>query len=393
MKNRRDGILSLATIENVTLGHPDRQTELIADAVLDEMYKITTDARVAIEITGTGDKIAIGGEVNAQGYEVDMDALLRRAVNRVLHKQKLDDFAKKVTIINMVKEQSPEITNLVEKDDNTLGAGDQGHMWSYALNAPEYNYLPESFHLTEEIQRLRDEDYYHNPETFLGADAKVQITWNPLCGKIYSVVMSTQHDEGIDLDYLRGYVKENFIKPALKDFWHEDIILYINYAGSFVQGGIEADSSAVGRKLAITSAMGTVGGFLDNGELELTTIPMSGGASSGKSPEKVDRSGHLMARYIAKNIVASTGIKECLVQLSYVIGKPEPTSLLIQGEELSYVQVQRLSKQVCEQIDLTPQGIIDRFNLQQPMWMDVTWDGQFSNPDRPWEQLDLDFKL
>lgn len=116
--------LSLATIENVTLGHPDKQTELIADAVLDEMLKVTPDARVAIEITGTGNNIAIGGEVNAQGHEVDMDALLRRATDRVLHKQKLDDFSKELNIINMVKEQSSEITQLVEKEDgNSLGAG------------------------------------------------------------------------------------------------------------------------------------------------------------------------------------------------------------------------------------------------------------------------------
>ena len=385
--------LSLATIENVTLGHPDRQTELIADAVLDEMIKITPDARVAIEITGTGNNIAIGGEVNAQGHEVDMDALLRRAVDRVLHKQKLGDFAKELNIINMVKEQSSEITQLVEKEDDVLGAGDQGHMWSYALNAPEYNYLPEAFWLTEVIQRLRDEDYYNNPETFLGADAKVQMTWNPLDGKIYSVVLSTQHDEGVDLDYLRSYVRDKFIKKALGDLWHDDIKLYINYAGSFVLGGIQADSSAVGRKLAITTAMGTVGGYLNNGSLDLTKIPMSGGASSGKDSTKVDRSGHLMARYIAKNIVASLGIKECLVQLSYVIGKPEPTSILIQSDELDDEQIQSLVDQVCEQVDLTPSGIIERFDLLQPIWMDVTWDGQFNNKDRPWEQLDLEFKL
>lgn len=385
--------LSLATIENVTLGHPDRQTELIADAVLDEMIKVTPDARVAIEITGTGNNIAIGGEVNSQGHEVDMDALLRRAVDRVLHKQKLGDFAKELNIINMIKEQSSEITQLVEQEDDVLGAGDQGHMWSYALNAPEFNYLPEAFYLTEEIQRLRDEDYYNNPETFLGADAKVQMTWNPLDGKIYSVVMSTQHDEGVDLDELREYVKTNFIKPALGDLWHNDIKLYINHAGSFVLGGIQADSSAVGRKLAITTAMGTVGGYLNNGTLDLTKIPMSGGCSSGKDATKVDRSGHLMARYIAKNIVNSLGIKECLVQLSYVIGKPEPTSILIQSDELDDEQIQSLVEQVCEQVDLTPSGIIKRFDLLQPIWVDVTWDGQFNNPDRPWEQLDLEFKL
>ena len=385
--------LSLATIENVTLGHPDRQTELIADAVLDEMLKVTPDARVAIEITGTGNNIAIGGEVNSQGHEVDMDALLRRAVDRVLNRQKLGDFAKELNIINMVKEQSSEITSLVEQEDDVLGAGDQGHMWSYALNAPEYNYLPEAFWLTEVIQRLRDEDYYNNPETFLGADAKVQMTWNPLDGKIYSVVMSTQHDEGVDLDYLRSYVKDKFIKPALGDYWHDDIKLYINYAGSFVLGGIQADSSAVGRKLAITTAMGTVGGFLDNGSLNITKIPMSGGASSGKDSTKVDRSGHLMARYIAKNIVNSLDIDECLVQLSYVIGKPEPTSILIQSDELEDEDIQSLVQQVCEQLDLTPSGIIKRFNLQKPIWMDVTWDGQFNNRDRPWEQLDLEFKL
>ena len=385
--------LSLATIENVTLGHPDRQTELIADAVLDEMLKVTPDARVAIEITGTGNNIAIGGEVNSQGHEVDMDALLRRAVDRVLNRQKLGDFAKELNIINMVKEQSSEITSLVEQEDDVLGAGDQGHMWSYALNAPEYNYLPEAFWLTEVIQRLRDEDYYNNPDTFLGADAKVQMTWNPLDGTVYSVVMSTQHDEGVDLDYLRSYVKDKFIKPALGDYWHDDIKLYINYAGSFVLGGIQADSSAVGRKLAITTAMGTVGGFLDNGSLNITKIPMSGGASSGKDSTKVDRSGHLMARYIAKNIVNSLDIDECLVQLSYVIGKPEPTSILIQSDELEDEDIQSLVQQVCEQLDLTPSGIIKRFNLQKPIWMDVTWDGQFNNRDRPWEQLDLEFKL
>ena len=389
----KDNVLSLATVENVSMGHPDRQTELIADAILDELIKVTPDARVAIEITGTGNVIAIGGEVNAQGLEVDMDEVLRTSVNRVLHRQKLDDFAKEVRIINMVKEQSSEITQLVEKEDDSLGAGDQGHMWSYALNAPEYNYLPEAFWLTEEILRLRDEDYYNNPNTFLGADAKVQITWNPLDGKVYSVVMSTQHDEGVDLGELRNYVKEEIIKPALGNFWHEGIILYINYAGSFVLGGIQADSSAVGRKLAITSAMGTVGGYLNNGSLNLTVIPMSGGCSSGKDATKVDRSGHLMARYIAKNIVASTGIKECLVQLSYVIGKAEPTSVIIQSDELTDEQIQSLVVQVTEQLDLTPRGIINRFDLAQPIWMDVTWDGQFNNPDKAWEQLDLEFTL
>ena len=393
MADKKEGILSLATIENVSLGHPDRQTELIADAILDELYKVTKDARVAIEITGTGDTIAIGGEVNAQGHDVDMDKVLRDAVMEVLYKQKLGDFAEKVHIINMVKEQSPEITNLVEKEDETIGAGDQGHMWSYALNEPDTNYLPEAFHLTEEILRLRDSDYYNKPDTILGADAKVQITWNPIDGKIFSVVMSTQHVEGVDLEELRTYVKDTFIKPALGSYWHDDITLYINYAGSFVLGGIEADSSAVGRKLAITSAMGTVGGYLNNGSLGLTRIPMSGGASSGKDSSKVDRSGRLMARYLAKNIVATTGIKECLVQLSYVIGKPEPTSLLIQSDELTDEQIQSLAKQACEQVDLTPQGIIDRFNLQQPIWMDVTWEGQFNNPERPWEKIDLDFKL
>lgn len=389
----KDNVLSLATVENVSMGHPDRQTELIADAILDELIKVTPEARVAIEITGTGNVIAIGGEVNAQGLEVDMDEVLRTSVNRVLHRQKLDDFAKEVRIINMVKEQSSEITQLVEKEDDSLGAGDQGHMWSYALNAPDYNYLPEAFYLTEEILRLRDEDYYNNPNTFLGADAKVQITWNPLDGKVYSVVMSTQHDEGVDLGELRNYVKEEIIKPALGNFWHEGIILYINYAGSFVLGGIQADSSAVGRKLAITSAMGTVGGYLNNGSLDLTKIPMSGGCSSGKSSEKVDRSGHLMARYIAKNIVASTGIKECLVQLSYVIGKAEPTSVIIQSDELTDEQIQSLVVQVTEQLDLTPRGIINRFDLQEPHWMQVTWEGQFNNPDKAWEQLDLEFTL
>lgn len=385
--------LNLATIENVTLGHPDKQTELIADAILDEMLKVDKDVRVAIEITGTGNKIAIGGEVNAQGHDVDMDALLRRAVDRVLHKQKLEGFAKRVEIINMVKEQSSEITNLVEKDDGVLGAGDQGHMWSYALNAPEYNYLPEAYYLTEEIQRLRDEDYYNNPETFLGADAKVQITWNPIDGKIYSVVLSTQHAEKVELDYLREYVLENFIKPALKDHWHDDIKLYINHAGSFVLGGIEADSSAVGRKLAITTAMGSVGGYLKKGSLAITPIPMAGGASSGKDATKVDRTGHLMARYIAKNIVAQTGIEECLVQLSYVIGRPEPTSILIKSDDLTDEQIQSLVDQTYDQLDLTPSGMIERFDLQRPIWMDVTWDGQFSNPERPWEQLDLEYTL
>lgn len=386
-------ILNLATIENVSLGHPDRQTELIADAILDEMMKVDNEARVAIEITGTGNKIAIGGEVNTQGHEVDMDVLLRRAVDRVLTKQKLGDFAKKLEIINMVKEQSSEITDKVEKSGEELGAGDQGHMWSYALNAPEYNYLPEAFYLTEEIQRLRDEDYYNNPETYLGADAKVQLTWNPINGKIYSAVLSTQHDEGVELDWLRGEVLEKYIKPALGDKWHDGIKLYINYAGSFVLGGIEADSSAVGRKLAITTAMGTVGGYLENGSLDITTIPMSGGASSGKCPTKVDRTGHLMARYIAKNIVAQTGIDECQVQLSYVIGKPEPTSILIKSDDLTDEDIQSLVEQTCEQVDLTPKGMIERFDLQRPIWMDVTWDGQFSNPDFAWEQLDLEYKL
>ena len=396
-------IKNLATIENVSLGHPDRQTELIGDKILDKLLAIDNKAKVAIEITGTGNNIAIGGEVNLHGHKVDLDVILAEAVSEVMEFAELTEFAKTVNIINIVKEQSPDIANLVEEDDGTVNAGDQGHMIGYALNAPEYNYLPEAYFLTTSILKLRD-DIWHKKDTQLGkwlrGDAKTQMTWSPQTGKIHSIVVSTQHTEDADLPKLRELIRDEVLKPVLGDKWHDEIVLYINYAGQFVLGGIEADSSAVGRKLAITTAMGAVGGYLKNKDFEdennIATLPfiaMSGGASSGKDPSKVDRTGHLMARYIAKNIVSQLGVEEAFVQLSYVIGFNQPTSLYIQGKGLTQKQNNALARQVCEQIDLSPSGIIERFNLDQPIYFETTKNGQFDDPTRPWEQLDLTFTL
>lgn len=551
-------VKNLATIENVSLGHPDRQTELIADKILDKLLAIDNKAKVAIEITGTGDNIAIGGEVNLHGIEVDLNKVVNESVQEVLAFAELDEYAKRVNVINIIKEQSPDIANLVESNDGTVNAGDQGHMIGYALNSPEYNYLPEAYYLTTSILKLRDE-IWHKKDTQLGkwlrGDAKTQMTWSPQTGKIHSIVVSTQHSEDADLPQLREMIKEEVLKPTLGDKWHDDIILFINYAGQFVLGGIEADSSAVGRKLAITTAMGAVGGYLKNKDFEdenstapLPFIAMSGGASCvdedteyldadgewvnitkytggkvgqwntdtqeieyvqpsryineqgefdayhikselldmvltddhlvaftddgsdnlktatveqllklkeqdagldvyipfinsmgtqaytslfndetsiieigiyskycftvpsgflvlrrnghvfithncGKDPSKVDRTGHLMARYIAKNIVASLDIEEAFVQLSYVIGYNQPTSIYIQGKGLTHKQNNSLAQQVCDQVDLSPSGIINKFKLDTPIYFETTKNGHYDDPTQAWEQLDLTFKL
>lgn len=393
--------MRLLTTEQVSNGHPDIVTELIADAILDELIKQTDDLRTGIEVLGSGKTFIIAGEINIYGADIDLDKVIKDAIQNVYQYLELEDDLNHLEIINRINVQSSDIAALVDREDGQIGGSDQGMMLSYAYNDPTTNYLPEAHWLCNEILAQRDE-LWKDKTTWLGqhlkADAKTQITWNPEDGKIHTVVLSTQTTDGADLPTLRQELITQVLKPVLGHRWHDDIELFINEK-PFEIGGIVGDAGLNGRKLAARTAMGSIGGSLkiegfneDDKVFDLPLIAMQGGASSGKYV-KVDRDGHFLTRYLAKNIVASTGIESAFVQIAYVIGHPQPLSLYVEGRGLTNKQNKDLAKQIYEKVDMSPKGIIERFNLRQPMYYNVTKTGQFSDSNFPWEQLDLGFTL
>ena len=379
----------LFTSESVTEGHPDKIADQISDAILDAILEQDPYARVACETAVNTGLVLVFGEVTTTAY-VDIQQIVRRKISEIGYVDRKYGFdADNVAVLVSLDEQSPDIaqgvddaieTRGTDKAVKEIGAGDQGLMFGYANDeTPEMMPLPISLshQLAQRLTAVRKEGIL----PYLGPDGKTQITVeyndDESIKRLDTIVISTQHDEGVELEKLRADVIEHVVKPIIPTEWiDDDTIMYINPTGKFVIGGPVGDSGLTGRKIIVD----TYGGFSRHG----------GGAFSGKDATKVDRSASYAARYIAKNIVAAGLAKRCEIQLSYAIGVAEPLSIAAETFGTGTVSEAELVAAIRKIFTLTPNGIINMLDLRKPVYANTAAYGHFGRLDQnfTWEQTD-----
>lgn len=377
MKNR-----ILFTSESVSEGHPDKVCDQIADAILDAYLKEDENSFVACECFATENKLIIGGEITSKARNIDIDAIARNVIKDIGYDK--DEYGfnyQNVEIINLVKQQSPDIRQGVvsEKIENQ-GAGDQGIMFGYASDETP-GYMPLAISIAHKLVRYATELRKEGVLKHARPDMKSQVTidYTDKTPKIYSILMSVQHDDNIDLDEFKRNIHDLVMIPVAKSFdMNLDFNYLINPTGKFVIGGPKGDTGLTGRKLIVD----TYGGSARHG----------GGSFSGKDPSKVDRSAAYMARYIAKNLVASGIASRIEIQLSYAIGEPNVQSINISTFKTSKYSDDVILDIINELFDLRPGMIIKKFNLKKPsfLYKNLANYGHFGRPDLdlPWEKLD-----
>ena len=374
---------TLFTSESVSAGHPDKVADQISDAVLDAMLAQDPTARVACETMVSTGMAIVAGEVTTSAY-IEVPEIVRRTVKEIGYTEPALAFDHETcAVMTSIKQQSPDIAQGV----NTGGAGDQGMMFGYAcretdsLDPDAYMPLPIfiAHRLVEKHKAVREAGGVRG----LRPDAKSQVTLEYDSGKpvrVHTVVLSTQHapewnEKQADL---RDAVVAHVIKPVLGSMWSDDVTIHVNPTGRFEIGGPHGDVGLTGRKIIVD----TYGGMGRHG----------GGAFSGKDPTKVDRSAAYMARYIAKNIVATGLADVCEVQLSYAIGVVEPTSVLVDCQGTAEADEERIAHAVREVFDLSPAGIIETLCLRKPIFTPTAAHGHFGRKPQgdlfTWEKLD-----
>ena len=338
------------TSESVSEGHPDKVCDQISDAILDLFMKTDQNARVACETMATTNKVIIAGEtkINDPKKFIDnqvIENVIRDKVKEIGYEQ--DGFHwKNLKIENHLHEQSADISQGVDKENenDVYGAGDQGIMFGFACDETE-NLMPAPIDLSHRILKYLA-NYRHENDSFFGPDSKSQVSVvyeNNKPKSIDSIVVSSQHSEKASNEEVKKKILE-IIDLAIptKMFPSKDKIL-INPTGRFVIGGPDGDAGLTGRKIIVD----TYGG----------AAPHGGGAFSGKDYTKVDRSAAYMARFLAKNIVASKVARKCLIQLSYAIGVSEPISIFLKTDDQSNSDVDILIEKINQNFDLSPAGI------------------------------------
>ena len=374
----------LFTSESVTEGHPDKIADQISDSILDACLAEDPFSRVACEtLTCTG-LVVVAGEITTKAH-LDVQTLVRNAVKEIGYDDALKGFdCNTCAVISTINTQRPDIAQGVD----TGGAGDQGMMFGYATNeTPEL--MPTPISLAHKLAFKLSEVRKSGKMAYLRPDGKSQVTVeydaNHRPVRIDAVVISTQHAEFSDKDpnskltneQLRADIMEHVIKAVLPpELLDADTKYHINPTGRFVIGGPMGDSGLTGRKIIVD----TYGGMGRHG----------GGAFSGKDPTKVDRSAAYMARYIAKNIVASGLADRCEVQLAYAIGVPEPVSIRVDTFGTGKIGEPRLVELVRENFKLTPKGIIESLNLRRPVFKKTAAYGHFGRTGDTftWEATD-----
>lgn len=370
------------TAEYVSEGHPDKLADQISDAILDEYLKVAPYSRIACECLVTGSTVVVAGEITSAATPLmSIPEIVRKIFNDVGYTSDSLGFdINSLEIIEKIQKQGSQISNAVNKDDGSLGAGDQGIMIGYATSeTPEMMPLPVAVArgIIQMLTEFRHEQRVH----FLRPDAKCQVSayyYNGICIGIDTIIVSTQHDPGTDKDELETFIKESIVYPVHLSYGIPEVgEILVNPAGKFTQGGPGSDTGLTGRKIVVDA----YGPF----------CPVGGGAFSGKDATKVDRSGAYMARYIAKNIVAAKIATECTVQLSFIIGQSEPVSLMIDLHNNDWQKTKEVEKTVREILDLTPNGIIKSLDLLKPIYKTTAKSGHFGNKyvEFPWERTDL----
>ena len=380
----------LFTSESVTEGHPDKVADQISDAILDAILAQDPQARVACETALNTGLVLVFGEVTTSAY-VDIQKIVRNTVREIGYRDGKFGFdADSIAVLVSLDEQSPDIAQGVddaietretgETDNKLIGAGDQGIMFGYATDeTPEL--MPMPIALSHRLSRRLAEVRKSGELNYLGPDGKTQVTIeyddNNQPQRIDTIVISTQHTEGIELDQIRQDVIKHVVEPTMPENWlDENTRYFINPTGKFVSGGPEADSGLTGRKIIVD----TYGGSAHHG----------GGAFSGKDATKVDRSASYAARYIAKNLVTAGLARKVEIQLAYAIGVAEPVSIAIDTFGTSDLSENELVGLVRDNFDLTPNGIIDMLSLRQPIFSKTAAYGHFGRDDQDfaWEKTD-----
>jgi len=380
----------LFTSESVTEGHPDKMADQISDAILDSFLAQDPKSRVAVETLLTTGQIHIAGEVTTTASP-DLMSLVRSVVADIGYNSSDVGFdAQSCGISISLGKQSPDIAQGVDdaferRSDSSVdpldlqGAGDQGLMFGYACNdTPELMPLPIAMahRLAEQLAKVRK----NGTLAYLRPDGKTQVTieydgHRPV--RLDTVVVSTQHDEGVDLEkVLQKDLLREVIAPVLEmyELPSKNINAYINPTGRFVVGGPMGDAGLTGRKIIVDS----YGGMARHG----------GGAFSGKDPSKVDRSAAYAMRWVAKNVVAAGLADRCEVQVAYAIGKAKPVGLFVETFGTSALSEEKIQSAVMEVFDLRPAAIIRDLNLLRPIYRKTSSYGHFGRelPEFAWEQ-------
>jgi|14BtaG_2_1085337.scaffolds.fasta_scaffold00862_10 S-adenosylmethionine synthetase len=369
------------TSESVSVGHPDKICDQISDLLLDYVLSCEPESNCAFECFATKNLLVVGGEVTVKNKDILDHKILDELIREYLRLIKCDYSGfhyQRIKIQFVFHKQSLDIAQGVNRKDGLIGAGDQGIMFGYANNETEH-FMPSAIYHSHQILKDIWNDIKDGKIVGLKADAKSQVTLNYTEQGIETeaVVLSIHHDKNIPQKQIKSIVLPHIQKNLPNQKLPDDNKIFINPTGSFTIGGPVSDVGLTGRKIIVD----TYGGY----------APHGGGAFSGKSSTKVDRSAAYMARYLAKNIVNNRLSSDCLIQLSYGIGLTQPLSVNITGEGITEEKEKYLQEYIKNNIDLSPQGIINRFDLNKPIYLDTTTFGHFGNSDYPWEKLDLIF--
>lgn len=370
----------LFTSESVSEGHPDKVADQISDAILDEMLLQDPESRVAVETLVTTGLAVVAGEVRTKAY-VDIQETVRDVIREIGYTKASYRFdADSCGVISAIHQQSPDIAMGVDVGENKKqGAGDQGMMFGYATKETDA-YMPMSLQFSHDLLRtlagIRKESTLM---PYLGPDSKSQVTIeygsNGKPKRVDTIVISTQHDEGIDQILIKNDIKKHLITSVIpEELIDAETILHVNPTGKFVIGGPHGDTGLTGRKIIVD----TYGGRGAHG----------GGAFSGKDASKVDRSAAYATRHIAKNVVAAQLADECLVQVAYAIGVADPVSIHVNTYGTGKVPDENLAKAISTVFDLTPAGIISRLQLKKPGFKKTAAYGHFGREEFAWEKTD-----
>lgn len=376
------------TSESVTEGHPDKVCDQISDAILDACLKEDKNARVAAEcITSTG-LVLVVGEMTTETY-VPIEEIVRETIKEIGYTDPSLGFDyENVAVLTSINSQSPDIAQGVDKaseydeskdDYDKIGAGDQGMVFGYADDETKAC-LPMSVKLAQDLAKRLSTVRKEGIIDYLRPDGKSLVTAeydDDDLVRIDSIVMSTQHEEGISLEKIREDITEKVIKEVIDEKLIDDKTkIFVNPTGKFVIGGPKGDSGLTGRKIIVD----TYGGYSKAG----------GGAFSGKDPTKVDRSAAYMARYAAKNMVAAGLAKKLEIGVSYAIGVARPLAIFVESFGTGKYDDEKLKEIIEENFDFRPGAIIDKLDLRRPIYKKTAAYGHFGRDDEDftWEALD-----
>ncbi len=381
------------TSESVTEGHPDKMADQISDSILDALLEQDPMSRVACETMVTTGLAIVAGEISTSAY-VDIPSVVRGTINKIGYDNEDYGFdGNTCGVMVSIDEQSPDIAQGVNESEelrstgslndsyDQQGAGDQGMMFGYACTETE-ELMPLPIHIAHRMAERLADTRRSGVVPYLRPDGKTQVTFDYENGKpvrLRTVVISTQHDEGIDRDnMIRPDLIDHVIRPVIPEqFADDDYQVLVNPTGRFVIGGPVGDAGLTGRKIIVD----TYGGAARHG----------GGAFSGKDPSKVDRSAAYATRWVAKNLVAAGVAEQCEVQVAYAIGVASPVSVLVETFGTERVDPAKVELAVSEIFDLRPGAILDQLDLRRPIFSETAAYGHFGRPagdSFTWEKTD-----